>query len=284
MNLVGKIFVVLILVASTVFMTMGLMVFATHRNWQEEVMGSKAAGVAQPGWKKRLDDARAEQMALNAENNRLQTLLATERKAHTEMLAKAENQRQILADTNAKLETDKQAQAKRLDDAVADMKQSQDVLAAQRKENTGLRDDIRLANKATDEQFKKATALEDKLHIALGQLADLKGRNELLATSVAKAKLLLPPGVTLDDPVDKRPPTVRGEVLAVDQENRIEISLGSDDGLREGHTLEVFRDSKYLGRMQVLETHPHRAVGKILKEYQQDVIRTGDEVATRFKA
>ena len=41
MNLVGKIFVVLILLASTVFMTMGLMVFATHRNWQEEVMAIK---------------------------------------------------------------------------------------------------------------------------------------------------------------------------------------------------------------------------------------------------
>ena len=40
MNLVGKIFVVLILLASTVFMTMGLMVFATHRNWQEEVMAT----------------------------------------------------------------------------------------------------------------------------------------------------------------------------------------------------------------------------------------------------
>ena len=31
MNLVGKIFVVLILVASTVFMTLGSMVYATHR-------------------------------------------------------------------------------------------------------------------------------------------------------------------------------------------------------------------------------------------------------------
>ena len=33
MNLVGKIFIVLILIASTVFMTMGIMVYSTHHNW-----------------------------------------------------------------------------------------------------------------------------------------------------------------------------------------------------------------------------------------------------------
>ena len=34
MNLVGKIFVTLILVMSLVFMTLALMVYATHKNWK----------------------------------------------------------------------------------------------------------------------------------------------------------------------------------------------------------------------------------------------------------
>ena len=126
-----------------------------------------------------------------------------------------------------------------------------------------MREDIRTANKNTDEQFKKAVALEDKLHMATGQLNDLKIRNEQLAQMVAKAKLLLATLARLDECEDKpTPPTVRGQVLAVDQDNRAEISLGTDDGLREGHMLEVFRGNKYLGRMQVLEVHPHRAVGQ----------------------
>lgn len=281
MNLVGKIFVVLIFFASVTFMTMGMMVYATHRNWQDEVTRKDAAN---PGYRKILESDIKKLAELQAEKDRLMTALATEKKAHMEMLAKVENQRQVLADSNTKLAADKDAVSKQLDSAVADLKQAQDARAALRDENGKLREDLRLANKATADQFKKATALEDRLNIALGQLADLKTRNEQLAMNVAKAKQLLPPGVTLEDPVDKRPPSVRGEVLAVDQDNRVEISLGSDDGLRAGHMLEVFRDSKYLGRMQVLETHPHRAVGKILKEYQQDVIHTGDEVATRFKA
>ena len=37
MNLVGKIFVVLIFVMSLVFMAFAMAVYATHRNWREEV-------------------------------------------------------------------------------------------------------------------------------------------------------------------------------------------------------------------------------------------------------
>jgi hypothetical protein len=69
----------------------------------------------------------------------------------------------------------------------------------------------------------------------------------------------------------------------MDKEGRAEISLGTDDGLREGHTLEIFRGNRYLGRMDVLEAHAHRAVGKLEKEMQQDVIRKGDQVQTRLK-
>ncbi len=152
-----------------------------------------------------------------------------------------------------------------------------------RADNEKLREDIRTANKNTDEQFKKAVAFEDKLHIALGQRDDLDIRNKQLAEQVAKARQVLQTaGLTMED--KPTPPTVRGQVLEVDQDNRAEISLGTDDGLREGHMLEAFRGDKYLGRMQVLEVHPHRAVVKILKEYQQDAIRKGDEVATRLKA
>ena len=43
MNLVGKIFVVLILVMSVVFMAFAMAVYATHRNWREVVVNEQAA-------------------------------------------------------------------------------------------------------------------------------------------------------------------------------------------------------------------------------------------------
>ena len=56
MNLVGKIFVVLIFVASIVFMTMGMMVYATHVNWAEAVMGKNGKGDDPASYHAQLDN------------------------------------------------------------------------------------------------------------------------------------------------------------------------------------------------------------------------------------
>src|SRR6202035_3848526 len=120
-------------------------------------------------------------------------------------------------------------------------------------ENGGLRNDIRDAIKQVDEQLKIATETEDKLHIALGQLADLKKRNEQISNQYAAAVLVLRKynvSITTSDSPTGEVPMLRGEILAIDNEDRVEVSLGSDDGLREGNTLEVYRGNKYLGRMQ----------------------------------
>jgi len=288
MNLVGKIFVFLILVASTVFMTMALMVYATHRNLEEEILGSKEAGGTKVGYKEELKKAYQEKADLLVEIERLKTTAEQENRAHAEQLAKAETELNVLEQRNIKLEADGKELQVRLATSTTALKAAQDNLSSLRAEAAKLREDIRLANQATDEQLKKATDLEDKLHVALSIKKDLANRNEQLAQLVAKAKILLtkwaPAGTTIEDRFDNRAPTIRGEILALDKEDHAEISLGSDDGLREGHTLEVFRGDKYLGRMEVLDIHPHRAVGKVLKDYQQDVIRKGDSVATWLKS
>ena len=43
MNLVGKIFVVLILVMSVLFMAFAMALYATHRNWREMVINEQAS-------------------------------------------------------------------------------------------------------------------------------------------------------------------------------------------------------------------------------------------------
>ena len=50
-----------------------------------------------------------------------------------------------------------------------------------------------------------------------------------------------------------------------------------------GHTVEVFRGDRYLGRAEILKTEPDRAVGRILRQFQQGQIEEGDDVATRFR-
>jgi chromosome segregation ATPase len=285
MNLVGKIFVVLILIASTVFMTMGMMVYATHQNWLEAVMGKSGKGDDLTSYHGQLEASYKEQAKLRGDVDRLTNLLAAEKAAHLQALVKTENERDVLIKRAGDLAEEIKKSQLQLEQATKTVQVQQQQLTELRKEAIASREDIRNANKQTDEQLKIATQTEDKLHIALGQLADLKQRNEQLASDFAKANAMLKTfNVSYLAPLNREPPMLRGQILAIDKEDRAEISLGTDDGLREGHELEVYRGNKYLGRMKVVEAQAHRAIGMVLKEYKQETIRKGDEVATKLKA
>jgi hypothetical protein len=78
------------------------------------------------------------------------------------------------------------------------------------------------------------------------------------------------------------PPPLNGLVTKVSTTGQlIEVTVGSDDGLRKDHTMEVFNDKRYLGRMKVIETKPDSAVGRM--EILNGRIQRGDRVATKLK-
>ncbi|MEM9658885.1 MAG: 50S ribosomal protein L15, partial [Planctomycetota bacterium] len=54
-------------------------------------------------------------------------------------------------------------------------------------------------------------------------------------------------------------------------------------GVKKGQTVEVFRGTRYLGRAQILRSDPDRAVGRVIREFQQGQIQEGDDVATKLR-
>ena len=81
-------------------------------------------------------------------------------------------------------------------------------------------------------------------------------------------------------------PTVDGvvsQVRRVAGGQLVEVTIGADDGLKDGNTLEVFRGSRYLGRLEIVETSPDKSVGRVDRRFQQGQIQEGDRVATRIK-
>jgi hypothetical protein len=65
----------------------------------------------------------------------------------------------------------------------------------------------------------------------------------------------------------RRPPeNLEGTIKATDrQSGTVTVSIGSDAGLRKGHTLEVYRlkpNPTYLGTIQILDVRPTEAVAK----------------------
>ena len=89
-------------------------------------------------------------------------------------------------------------------------------------------------------------------------------------------------GVNPNMPVEAIAPPLDGIVTAVGDKNLIEVSLGSDDGLRVGHRVEVFRDNNYLGSALVLKTDPDRAVAQVDEKTQRGLIKVSDRVATKL--
>ncbi len=274
MNLIGKIFVVLILVMSVVFMSFAVAVYGTHQNWKTAAQATKS----------KLDNAQKLLTQAEEEKTKLEADIAQEAIAKRQALAKLETEKDELQKQRDELTKQRDELMVKDKAAVAALDAAQQNLAKLTTEVEGLRGNIRDTQADRDKNFDLVVKSTDQIHQAQGELKRLQERQVQLAGQVAAANNVLSAhGLNKDMPVDGIPPQVRGKVLAINQDNMIEISLGKDDGLRQGHTLEIFRGSKYLGRVEVLHTDTDRAVAKILAGFKKGAIQKGDDVATRFK-
>ena len=274
MSLIGKILVILIFVMSIVFMAFSVSVYTTHRDWKAEAE------------KKKEELKLAENHNEQLENKISTTLksLALEKAARREAVAVLEvrnqnYQRELVTKENqfAKLQGDHREAIQTVENAEANMKRLKD-------EVDKLREEIRVAQRDRDSQFSKAQELTDQLQQGEGELRRLKARHEELTAQIGRLKLVADVhGLDPHAPVDGSAPNIDGIVTAIRDKNLIEISIGRDDGLKKGHTLEVYRrGGAYLGRVVIIEANPDRAVARIVPEFRQGLIRKGDRVATKL--
>jgi uncharacterized protein YhaN len=274
MNLLGKIFVVLIFVMSLVFMSFAVAVYGTHKNWKEEA--AKQKGLVEIA-RRELSEAEAKKEALEAD-------IAKEALAKRDAIAKLETERDELTKQRDALAKQHEELVAKDKAAVAALDSAQQNLAKLTSEVGTLREDISKAQAARDQHFKQVVDLTDQVHQYQNELARLDERRVQLAGEIAaQRKVLVAHNLSKDTPVDGIPPTLHGKVLAVNRDNMVEVSLGADDGLRTGHTLEVYRGDKYVGRVEVLQSTTDRAVAKVLTGFRKAAIQKGDDVATRFK-
>ena len=134
------------------------------------------------------------------------------------------------------------------------------------------------AEQARSELLQQQVAALKKVTIVqAGKIAALQESQAELAGMLARAQRV----VDNREPMDEEnlaplPPMLNGLILDK-RKNFVEISLGSDDGLRSGHTLDVIREG-VRGRIIVRRTDPDRAIGEIIPEFQKLPIGKGDRV------
>ncbi|MBS0210657.1 MAG: hypothetical protein JSS27_17075 [Planctomycetes bacterium] len=277
MNLVGKILVILIFLMSIAFMAFSCTVYSTHRNWAELINKKDT------GYKARLDAEQKRnqdlQLQLTALNNKANELEAARRQS----LAKLESERdqltkerETLLASNTELNTKNASLTTEVTGKLDDVKTKLDQVAS-------LRGDVATAQAERDENLKKFVEEQDKANQQEFEKRRLEALSTRLAEQAAKSRILLDrAGMNPDSPVDGQPPSIDGVVLASNRD-LVEISLGSDMGLSRGNQLDVARGAKYVGRIEVIETQPDRAVGRVLPTYQKAKIQKDDRVYTRLQ-
>lgn len=289
MNLVGKIFVVLILVMSVLFMAFAMAVYATHKNWREvvELPRDKVVPGKEIGLQYQLQDAEADKNRLTEQLENLIEQLNAEQAAKDQAIAKLENELDV-ARTELK---GAEARQNELDKAqrqtVAAINSTQTNATDYRQERDGLRTQISDAQKDRDAHFKEVTRLTESLNQAVNEKETLRKRTDELAKDLAKADLVLRKfGLNKDKDYSDVPPKVDGVIRATLGDGLVEISIGADDGLLKGHKLEVYRAdagrSTYVGRIEVVKTAPDRAVCRVDPKFQNSNIMKGDRVASRI--
>ncbi len=277
MNWLGKVFVVLILVMSLVFMGLSMAVYSTHKNWKDVA----------DGLQKKLDLQQAENTRLVSDHNRKVEELTAEKDAEKQQAVKLETERVSLVARNAQIQTELDQLKQDSREHVAAVASTQKINEGLATEVTGLRQDIRTNEQARDASFKTTLDATEKLHQVAGAFEAAQERKQQLTELVAGMKTVMSAN-GIDPATDPNGvvPTVDGVVSDIKRANGsqlVEITIGADDGIKKGNTVEVFRGSKYLGRVEILSTSPDKAVGRVDRKFQQGQIQEGDRVATRLK-
>src|SRR3954467_15663272 len=273
MTLVGKIFTMLILIMSIIFMAFAMMVFATHKNWKATALANQTALAAA---NTALKDAKD---ALEREKTDLAREQAARKAALAALQVRVSSSEQRLAAKEKELADLTAAHSQATETA----KVAQDRLATLEKETSDLRNTLRTERQKLDKMFISVVDLTDKLNQAESLRQNLEEVNKQAAQEISRMKIVLDRnGLTPDSLVAHIPPKVDGVVLDANDKDLIEISIGADDGLKVGHSLDVYRGNTYLGRIVIKKTNPDRAVGQVKKELQRGQIKRGDRVTTRF--
>jgi hypothetical protein len=282
MTSVGKILVLLIMAFSLVFLSLSTVVFVTAKNWrdatrkEQDQVGKLKKKVTEiqaqaDASKKGLEDAKQDfEEKLKVLNNQVTSKDEEKQRANDE-----------LTKVRIQLVTANQA-----------AKSSLEEVEAKRQETTLLRTQKSTVEKEANDYKLVQAELKDQIRELQRTNETASKKNADLLERAAKYSTLLrqsglPDDITLIKGLESPPPVV-GEVKRVDSTNRrIEITIGSDDGLVAGHELFLFRTKprpEYIGKISVVSVDPDQAVGKVIgNTYQGKKIKEGDVVSSTIK-
>ena len=275
MNLLGKLFIVLIFIGSIMLAAFSVTLYATHTNWKKQ--------------------AETLTVELNQKKDDLKKMQDT--KAAMETALKLEIKRQAdrsiaLARKVGDLERDNDEARIQLTDLEAkrttEVAATQAALAEAEAFRTQLDETSKRLYEAQSGWLSMSTELGkkvDEAHSLAIQLDSFRSTSTQLAKDYRDAVEVLRIFNKQPNPAlyAKHPPAgVQGVVTEVRDRGVVEISIGSDSGLSKGHQLDIVRNregrSSYVGKIEITNTAADRAAAQVMPEFRRGVVQRGDEV------
>ncbi len=214
------------------------------------------------------------------------------RRTTTRWLKQLNDRIKLLEDENGRAQQQITQARTEVGNAQANAKIALEDADSRRKETSQLRDQKSAVEKQANEFKLKQAELNDRIRELERILETATKNNSDLRERVAKFSTLLRQNGLSDDisrikGMESAPPVV-GEVKRVDPSNRrVEITIGSDDGLVVGHELFLYRQNprpEYLGKITIIAVDPDQAVGRVNgTTYQGKKIQEGDLVSSTIK-
>lgn len=288
MSFLGKLLVGLQLFLSIVFLIFAGAVFSTQKNWKaaKEVVDGNLTTLRKE--KEQVDQDFAAYKARVEDSLKSETKRADDAQAQVGLLKSqvAATDVELVA---AKTERDEQRELVKV--SVEEARQRREEALLQR----GINNDLQ---KLLNEKQDRVIALEDvKFNLQVAEKALQDKHAKLLNDFALREKIIAANGLSTDPQtvagLQTPPPAVDGEVLETKRAGRsgsdlVEISIGSDDGLSEGHRLSVYRSqqgdraAKFLGDIKLVYVTADRAVGVVILAAKNGRIERGDNVTSKL--
>ena len=278
MTHLGKIFTLIVLLLSVVFFIVSLLANSSHLDHKKKVSVFQAQA-------KQLETTVDE---LKKQIEHMKTSLAQEQVSRKSTLATLQTQLVAASEQLAQANTELILKTGILTIQTQKLSETIDRVSSLTKQNETVKTEIDKIITDRNDQRKRVIALTDRLNGLLSVESDLRAEMARLQNDAtlyqakaetAESALKL---AGIKDYDDVPPTDLKGEVLAVNSSQLVVVSVGRDDGLREGHKLEVYRGGQYLGRIEIKSTKDDQAIGQILAAFRKGYIQAGDKVAAKI--
>jgi hypothetical protein len=281
-NVIGKILIVMQLVFSLCFMCFAGAVYSFQAGWKSKTVEAQS----------KLKNAEDNVKALQDRNTQVEQKL-TEQFAAEKKRADEENAKVLQLETNLQQALGSLAGAEQQRDKhLADLIVAQQEAQARIKETTELRAETKRLRDQANEHIANRRQLEGSNLDLAGQLAVAEEQKRNALKKIAELKGLmrlegLDPDMILTTAAPEAIEKIDG-IVSASMKNAsgsaelVEVSVGSDDGIRRGMRLIVYRGSEFICELDVTSATADKAIGRVIEETRNGTIERGDNVTTKL--